>query len=74
MLAEERKVDIVEEVEIDQCYYVDTERQVVKWLRNQDDPTRMDEGVQGYEIDEDPYEDCEEGGYMSDDAANRRAL
>ena len=77
-LVEEKINDIVEEKKVDQIYFVNTQIQVVKWLRNEDDPSRMDEDVMGIGSDEDPYDDGldenEYGSYMSDDAANKRAL
>ena len=75
-LREDKASEIVEEKVIDQIYYVDSQRQVVKWLRNEDDPSRMDEDVNGVSSDEDPFDDGleESESYMSDDAANRVAL
>ena len=55
----------------DSRFYVDTKTQVARWLRNQDDPSLLED------VDSDDEEDIDgsdANSYMSDDAANRRAL
>ena len=56
---------------VDRRYQVDTKKQVVKWLRNEDDRSRMDD------TGDNPFDDGldeEDSNYMSDEAANKRAL
>ena len=72
ILKEEKKIDNIEEVKIDPKYYVDTHKQVVKWLRNEDDISRMGEDEEN-RLDDDGLDE-EDSNYMSDDAANKRAL
>jgi hypothetical protein len=73
-LREEKKQEIVEENnhnQVDRRYQVDTKKQVVKWLRNEDDRSRMDD------TGDNPFDDGldeEDINYMSDEAANKRAL
>ena len=73
VLKEEKKMEIVEEENgmVDRRYQVDTKKQVVKWLRNEDDRSRMDD------TGDNPFDDGldeEDSNYMSDEAANKRAL
>lgn len=64
--------------DLDSWYYVDTEKQVVKWLRNRDDLSRMDEeeknGNEGLALDDSDDDGVDDSRYVSDDTANKRAF